>query len=52
MLNLFFSTALAALCIAVLIRLLEDNPRKPPHPYIIAYWVTLMLKNIADMLRN
>lgn len=47
MLGILFPIALAVICVLVLIQLVRN---KPAQPFIIAYWIVLLAKNLGDLL--
>ena len=47
MLGILFPIALAVICGLVLIQLVRN---KPTQPFIIAYWIVLLAKNLGDLL--
>lgn len=47
MLGILFPIALAVICALVLIQLVRN---KPAQPFIIAYWIVLLAKNLGDLL--
>lgn len=46
MLGILFPIALAIICGLVLIQLVRN---KPAQPFIIAYWIVLLMKNVSDL---
>jgi len=47
MLGILFPTALSVICGLVLKNLIKN---KPAQPYIITYWVVLLIKNLCDLI--
>jgi hypothetical protein len=47
MLGILFPIALAVICGLVLVQLVRN---KPAQPYIITYWIVLLMKNLGDLL--